>query len=237
MGDRVFAINSAVEESKIESRARFQLLPQDRWIQDNITEDDILVVSVGGNDIALAPQLPCTVINMGALNYCSLDVCLENACGCALPCDDYLYGCTTGCLSNFCTFPCWGYGYFLHLFGTRVQAYVDHLTSKRRPKAILICMIYYPDEKINTSSWANTPLGLLGYNKNPKRLQLIIDQIFKNATSRISIPGTQVIPVALSQALDGSNTDDYCERVEPSATGGAKMASLIFNELERHNKI
>ena len=30
---------------------------QDKFIRDNITEDDVLVASVGGNDIALAPQL------------------------------------------------------------------------------------------------------------------------------------------------------------------------------------
>ena len=98
-------------------------------------------------------------------------------------------------------------------------------------------MIYYPDEKIDTNSWANTPLGLLGYNTNPKRLQLIIDQLFKNATSRINISGTKIIPVPLSRALDGSNTDDYCERVEPSPTGGAKMAKLIFDELKRYDVI
>ena len=147
-----FCINCAVEESSIGSRACCRLLPQDKVIRDTITEEDILVVSVGGNDIVLKPTL-CTILSTLALTCCTTNQCVEASCGCALPCDDYVCGCGCGFLSNFLGFPC-GYGYFLHLFGTRIQSYVDRLTSKRRPKIIVICMIYYPDESAG-GSWAD----------------------------------------------------------------------------------
>lgn len=51
---RIGAINCAVEATTLEERAR-KLRVQDLFIQDNISPEDVLVVSVGGNDIALKP--------------------------------------------------------------------------------------------------------------------------------------------------------------------------------------
>ena len=56
------------------------------------------------------------------------------------------------------------------------------LTAKTKPKTILVCMIYYPDETA-TASWAGPALGLLGYNANPTKLQLMIRRAFTEATS------------------------------------------------------
>jgi hypothetical protein len=56
------------------------------------------------------------------------------------------------------------------------------LTAKTKPKKILVCMIYYPDEAA-TASWAGPALGLLGYNTNPAKLQLMIRRAFTEATS------------------------------------------------------
>eukprot|EP00415_Alexandrium_ostenfeldii_P000841 UN0841 len=50
------ALNTAVEESIISGRSR-DLLPQDAFIRDNITSNDILIISAGGNDVALKPTL------------------------------------------------------------------------------------------------------------------------------------------------------------------------------------
>jgi hypothetical protein len=68
-GHRMVAVNGAVEESTVGDRACCNLLPQDRFIRDNITENDTLIVSVGGNDIALKPA-PCTIVNMLLLARC-----------------------------------------------------------------------------------------------------------------------------------------------------------------------
>jgi hypothetical protein len=64
---------------------------------------------------------------------------------------------------------------------SRIQKYIEALTSKTRPKKILVCMIYYPDEN-NVPSWANAALGTLGYNRNPAKLQLLIRKVFEEAT-------------------------------------------------------
>ncbi len=55
-------INCAIEESTLAERAN-KLFEQDEFIKHNITNNDILIVSVGGNDIALKPSFN-TMLNM-----------------------------------------------------------------------------------------------------------------------------------------------------------------------------
>ncbi|KAL3758648.1 hypothetical protein ACHAWU_005234 [Discostella pseudostelligera] len=96
-------------------------------------------------------------------------------------------------------------------------------------------MIYYPDTN-NVPSWANAALGALGYNRNPAKLQLLIRKMFEEATSTIRIPGSEVIPVPLFVPLDGTNSEDYVARVEPSALGGKKMAEYLLNFVQSENR-
>jgi hypothetical protein len=49
---------------------------------------------------------------------------------------------------------------------------------------------------------------------------------FRNST--ICIPGSEVIPVPLFVPLDGTNSEDYVARVEPSASGGKKVAKYLL---------
>jgi hypothetical protein len=49
-GGHMVAINAAVEETRLEPRARGRLEPQDIFVRDNLRPDDVLVVNVGGND-------------------------------------------------------------------------------------------------------------------------------------------------------------------------------------------
>ena len=49
--------------------------------------------------------------------------------------------------------------------------------------------------------------------------------------STIRIPGSQVIPVPLFVALDGTRSEDYVARVEPSAIGGRKMAEFLLHAI------
>lgn len=63
---------------------------------------------------------------------------------------------------------------------TSVQKYIEALTAKTKPKKILVCMIYYPDEA-HTPSWAGPALGVLGYNSNPAKLQLLIRKAYDDA--------------------------------------------------------
>lgn len=197
-------LNAAVEETTLRQRERAVLLEQDHFIQQHITENDYLVVSIGGNDVVLAPN-PWTV---GSLMW------LLHVGGAAAA-----RAGTAGGLSHF-----------VSLFGHRVQAYIEKLLGQRKPRKVLVCMYYFPDEQQN-GSWADTSLGLMGYNSDPGKLQAAIEGIFLHATSRIRIPGVEVVPVPLFQALDGKDTRDYVARVEPSAEGGRKMARLIVDAI------
>jgi hypothetical protein len=73
------------------------------------------------------------------------------------------------------------------------------------------------------------PHHLSRYNAYPEKLQLMIKTVFKLATSKISIPGTAVVAFPLFEVLNGKNTDDYCQRVEPSPSGGEKMAKALLD--------
>ena len=136
-----------------------------------------------------------------------------------------------GCLSTLtaCPAPCMGY--FYHLFRTRVQAYVDNLTSGgERPGTIIVCMIYYLDEA-ETGSWADGMLGCLGYNSNPRKLQMMIRRVFEEAVSKIKVDGAKVVPFPLFRVLDGKTTSDYRERVGKSE-GGRKIADALLDVIE-----
>eukprot|EP00808_Paulinella_micropora_P014368 g1768.t1 len=224
-------INTAVEATSLNSRSFCHLLEQDRFIRDNITEEDYLIVSVGGNDVALNPVL-FTVLNILPLLCCTPMCCLENcACACPPNCklDTGCLGCgLPGCLAGTLTgFPL-GLSYFVDMFKNRVENYIARMVSKRKPKKILVCMLYYPDT-IGRGGWADPALGALGYNVCPNRLHTLIRIVFRLATSRIHIPGSEIVPVPMWHAMDGTDTSDYEQRVEPSASGGAKLAKLFID--------
>ena len=232
-GNKFVTVNCAVEESKIASRDCGKLLSHDKFIRDHITKNDILVVSMGGNDIALSIN-PFTICNMLGLICCTTTSCIANcSCGCDIPvaCSNPCCcgGSCVGCLSNACAWP-YGLGYFIHLFKTKIQDVLARIVDKQLPKVIAVCMIYYPSEDTD-GSWADRVLGILGYNKNPSKLQHLISHIFVLATQKIKIPGTTVIGIPLFKVLNGKTFSDYEQRVEPSATGGEKMAQIILSEL------
>ena len=227
----VSAINTAVEATTLNGRACGTLLKQDAFLKDHVRAGDVVVVSVGGNDIALMPCL-CTVVNIGLISCCTPYGCVEATKGVPCPGDDCCCGCGFGCLSTLtaCPAPCMGY--FYHMFRTRVQAYVDNLTSGgERPGTIIVCMIYYLDEAA-TGSWADGMLGCLGYNSNPKKLQMMIRRVFEEAVSKVKVDGAEVIPFPLFRVLNGKTSSDYRERVEPSPEGGRKIADALLDVIE-----
>ena len=132
MGAKYAAINCAVEESSLTSRG-CGLLPQDVFIKEHLTTKDILVVSVGGNDVALTIT-PCTAIHLLALIAAPM-ACISCSCGSALPCDDFCCGCACGAASSCLAFP-YGLGYFIHLFRTRIEAYIRRLTAEHTPLCV-----------------------------------------------------------------------------------------------------
>ncbi|KAF2807010.1 uncharacterized protein BDZ99DRAFT_89905 [Mytilinidion resinicola] len=207
LGDQATVINTSIEASMLRER-QSGLLPQDEFIRDHITANDVLVVSVGGNDIALSPTVS-TALRMLQLAWLSSRSSLERG-------------------------NAWSLGYFRQLFGTQIQAYVEKLVERQKPRAVIICMIYFPLEQEFSSqnSWADRQLKLLGYSKDPKQLQAGIRSIFETAMKQIRVEGTGIIPCALYEVMDGKNADDYTERVEPSVQGGRKMAELLKRKLD-----
>jgi outer membrane cobalamin receptor len=90
-------------------------------------------------------------------------------------------------------------------------------------------MFYYPDENL-TYGMAEDALYYLGYNNNPERLQIIIQQIYKYAIQQISIPGVEIIACPMFEILDCKSTEDY---VEPSNLGGRKIAKCLVELIKK----
>lgn len=198
----------------------------------------MLVVSVGGNDIALQPLL-LTIVNVLLVARCASLETIRRAqarppdlygvcpdCGCI--------GCgVLGCLSGTCAGWPPGMAYLVDLFGHRVKRYAMRLIGRTRPRQVIVAMIYFLDEQA-TGSWADMALGMLNYNARPAVLQAAIRRIFELATSRIDLgPGVRVTPLPLFDVLDGSDTADYVERVEPSSQGGRKIARAVWDAILR----
>jgi hypothetical protein len=114
---RLAAINTAVEATTINERT-YRLRPQDLFIRENIQPNDTLIVSIGGNDIAMAPT-PCTIASILGLLWCLPTSCLESGKVCAtVPINDCCCGCGPSLCSCMCAVPpC--LGYMNHLFGVR----------------------------------------------------------------------------------------------------------------------
>lgn len=201
---RICAINTAVEESCLSQREAEGLLPQDVFIRDNIAEEDVLIVDVGGNDVALRPTAG-VIFNMATLIYLTPTFIVNN------------------------TVPP-GLLYFIHMFRVRLRSYIEALIAVKKPKKIVVCMLYFLDQR-SGGSWADGVLKQLGYDENPAKLQEIIRKVYKWGVSGIQIPGVQVEHLPLYEVLDGTDTTDYVQRVEPSVTGGQKMARAMAEKV------
>ena len=197
-----------------------------------LPDADVLVVSIGGNDLALNPVL-ATIANIVPLLCFTPAYCIDN---CAVACPPNLHvdlGCCgcglPGCLVAPFGWPV-GIAYFVDLFGARVENYIRRILGSRRPKKVIVCMYYYLDVH-GRGSWADGFLSCMCYNCAPWRLQAAIRKVYELATRRIRIPGVEVVPVPLFETLDGRDTRDYVQRVEPSPQGGRKMASALMDAI------
>ena len=208
LGSKASVINAAVEASLLRQRNK-ALLPHDEFIRDHIRAEDVLIVSLGANDIALSPA-SATVRHMLQLAWLTPKSSVEKGTASSL-------------------------GYFRDMFRAQTQAYINQLVSKQKPRAVIVCAIYYPLEASasSQSSWADGQLKMLGYGMYPTQLQASIRQIYESATAKIEIDGTKVVPCALYEALDGKREADYVARVEPSVEGGRKMAELLREKVDR----
>eukprot|EP00927_Polykrikos_kofoidii_P014695 TRINITY_DN16487_c0_g1_i2.p1 TRINITY_DN16487_c0_g1~~TRINITY_DN16487_c0_g1_i2.p1 ORF type:complete len:312 (-),score=58.25 TRINITY_DN16487_c0_g1_i2:99-1034(-) len=190
-------LNASVEESTIANRQTASLPDADQVIADNLESSDVVVVSVGGNDVALKPTGATQMHLMHIVTAPEDSALFEKA-----------------------------VVYFVAMFKDQIEAYVGKLTKRAKPRAVIVCMIYFLDEAPG-DGWAESTLSRMGYNMNPGILQGVIRKIYAEATCKICVEGTQIVPLPLFEALDGKDSSDYVSRVEPSETGGQKMAEAI----------
>lgn len=203
---KYMVLNCAVEESIVGSKKNLNV--QDKVIRDNIGIDDVLVVSIGGNDIALKSSVK-TMYNMVLMMKFSS-------------------------ISDISNGSAWGFDYFVNFFRDEIQSYIYKLISKNKPSTIVICMLYYPDEK-KSGGWADQVLAHLSYNHDPSKLQEAVYKIYEKAICEIKIDGVDLIYLPWSKVLDGKDTNDYVERVEPSSNGSEKMASYFVQSFNKKN--
>uniref|UniRef100_A0A0G4F414 Uncharacterized protein n=1 Tax=Chromera velia CCMP2878 TaxID=1169474 RepID=A0A0G4F414_9ALVE len=228
--------NAAVEESTLSDRdenpakspARCGLkegglLYHDQFVRDRIAEGDYLVVSVGGNDIALRPSVG-TMWNIALLMYLtSTTYIIENQSSFWSPFNSGWGG--------------WGWpiglAHLIKMFRYQLAAYLTKLVEKKKPKAIFVCMIYFPDESPPPGkvSWADTALNQLSYNSHPEKVQSLIRAVYRLGVEQVEVEGTRIVPVPFFEVLDGKNTGDYEARVEPSVEGGRKLARQVWKEI------
>jgi len=218
----VVTINASVEESTIGERMAQEklgaggLLHHDKFIRDHLgtsPADDVVVISVGGNDVALRPSVG-TIAAVLALT--TMPMAVLNTLGRWSP----------------------GFAHMEAMFHDEVEAILQRIVNlparRKAPRLIVACMIYYLDERPG-GSWADHVLAQLGYDANPVKLQFIISLLFDRLRERgfaVTSPDGSAVPVAslpLFRVLDGKDTRDYCQRVEPSVEGGRKMAGAILD--------
>mmetsp|Transcript_13718 Transcript_13718/g.28161 ORF Transcript_13718/g.28161 Transcript_13718/m.28161 type:complete len:341 (+) Transcript_13718:425-1447(+) len=200
-------INAAVEASTVRSRLVHGLLPQDELVRDRLSQDDTLVISVGGNDIALSPTILTVVSMLCAVYGNSLDRIKNDP--------DRI----------------WGMRGILHVFLDQVQQYVDQIISKTKPKKVVVCSLYFLLES-SDDSWASLPLRILRYNHRPEILKELIRAVHRQVNQRISFDGTVVRVCPLFDAMNSQDPADYVARVEPSVEGGRKIAELILDYID-----
>ena len=206
-------IMASVEASTAADRHHFGLLPQDEFIRDKITSSDCIVMSIGGNDVALAPTL-ATGVNMVLLNLSP----------------DWLIW--LGLAPGLRHFNRW--------FHKVILSYIRKLVAKTVPRKVVVNMIYFPDQTVDPDAWPANTLRLLGYDANPAKLQYIIRALFtalKASSTGNGIPadlrerGLCVEAYPLYTVLDGNDSGDYEQRVEPSVQGGRKIARALLPRL------
>jgi hypothetical protein len=220
LGSEYACINAAVEESTTSDRDNGVLLEQDLFVQRNLRNGDLIIVSLGGNDIALRPT-KATMAAIGSLNFLTPQFMAKRG-----------YGL--------------GFGHLGTIFKDSIENYLKRVVGETKPALIVPCTIYYPCEH-DTGSWADTLLNTLGCNdfefpflslfshfysffevldtNSPTKLKMLIDACFEHFTKKIQVFDVPMHALALSSVLDSTDEKDYDNRVEPSVQGGAKMGA------------
>lgn len=201
-GKKVCPIMTSVEATTLIVNGKIRDYPQDQFIRENITENDYLIVSVGGNDVIMAPT-DATIAHLTALLHplASQQKKAE------------------------------AFAYLKTIFKDRVQEYILSLTGGKKLKGILVSTSYFPDHDISGWAKSGLTKLTYNTDNGKKTLKGLIRKIYTEATSQIKIDGVNVVPVPLFEKMDGTDTDLYENAVEPSVKGGKVMAKFFLEKL------
>lgn len=188
------ALNCAVEEATVGGGNT----EHSRFVREHIGPDDVLVLSIGGNDIALRPS-PETTQYLGALVAMVRD---DEPIPRGHPALEYLR----------------------RLLGYEVQRLAEWMCGETCPAMVVVCAPYHPCTDASQQSWADPALLQLKYDADPSVLQRVQRLVYEHATKSVRVAGTTTVHLPLYEALDPNDPSDYSARVEPSRTGGRKIA-------------
>jgi len=194
-------VNCAREASSFTDK-EYSLCEQDIIIRENIKANDVLIVSIGGNDLALVPSISL-LSNFIIANYFNRASTLENN-----------------------PEKAWGLSDVVKTFRVGITKYIKKLIRKTKPSKVIICMVYYPDTNF-VSSWCGPFLTLSGYSFNPSRIQAIIKHIYNEAICNIKLKGVETLYFPMFEHLDANDTTNYVGRVEPSELGTEKLSKEL----------
>ena len=122
---------------------------------------------------------------------------------------------STVILHFFYTLHIFWYVWYVDIGSCSILAAMPPPTGRATPLALLLCFFPHFD-------YGSFPLP---YSTSFNILYRLTFSDIKRF-SKSWLDGLEVVPLALFEALDGTRTEDYVERVEPSSGGGWKIAKF-----------
>lgn len=183
-GSAYICIHCAVYDSTLWERIQGNMMAQDLFIQQNIKPNDVLIVSMGSNDILYKPTFT-------TLYYLILLISLNT-------------------IENIKSNPlqCWGFRQFMNLFKNQITHYIERLIALQKPKLVIVCMFDYSDE-----NWTDVALSYLGYKNHLETFQIVIEQMYKYTVQKIFLPGVEIRTCPMFQ-IPNKPRQDYDKGVE-----------------------
>jgi hypothetical protein len=218
LGNKYVCINTSYEGTTLEERLYSLYYDSDIFIREHIQPNDILIVSVGKNDITSTIMADIEKTNEITINILYLlEQDLEKV--------DI----------NSSQFK-----FLINIFKDKIEIYIKKLCEKNTPKYIIVNTIYYPYEFLEEfveDSWANDALNIVRYTNEDgiNKFKKLIRLIYVYATCKINIDNSIIIPVPLFEVLDSTlkkedgTSFDYYYRAEPSLEGSIKMAKKFVD--------
>lgn len=203
------SINAAVEESCIIEKSK--LNDHDKFVSKNIKDEDILIVSIGGNDVGTKLDTSMMINLVTSLFMYDPETIEKN--------------------------PQKIIPEILKRFQINLKKYIKDIIGQVKPKLIIICGFFFPCFH-EQDSWANNMLNLIDYKKNYNKIHSVTKSIYEHGIKSIEFDDIEIKTIPLYEVLDFKDKNDYVARVSASDEGGFKIGRelirIIFLELNKN---